>query len=135
MHRWKIIALILIGFLSGIIFMYFDYQFIGEQMVGTKPVNFGFVDLASIALTAATVVLGGVALIVSFVSIFGFQFIRKSAIEAAKREMDKLLSETFEEVVEEMIVKKLSDYGYQPRDKVTEKELHPDFDKDDDGER
>jgi hypothetical protein len=52
----------------------------------TKPIDLSYSDLAAINLTAATVVLGGVALIVAVAAVFGFQIIRtESVTNAASR--------------------------------------------------
>jgi hypothetical protein len=49
-----------------------------------RPINLSYADLAAINLTVATVVLGGVALIVAVAAVFGFQVIRSESVSGAE---------------------------------------------------
>lgn len=139
MNSWKILAVFLIGLMIPTIFFLADLNFIGIQKINGTSIEFGFLDLASIALTAATVVLAGVALIIAVISIFGFQYISKSSTEAAKntakKEVSRLLTEKFEEEIEIRIVKNLSGLGIMSDKDSTNRELGENFDEDDDGNR
>jgi hypothetical protein len=50
----------------------------------SPPVALTYADLAAINLTVATVVLGGVALIVAIAAVFGFQVIRSESVSNAE---------------------------------------------------
>lgn len=56
-----------------------------------KPVEMTYSDLAAINLTAATVVLGGVALIVAVAAVFGFQIIRSESVSNAENRVKEEL--------------------------------------------
>lgn len=49
-----------------------------------KALDLSYSDLAAINLTVATVVLGGVALIVAVAAVFGFQIIRSESVSNAE---------------------------------------------------
>ena len=50
-----------------------------------QTIDMSYADLAAINLTVATVVLGGVALIVGVVAVFGFQIIRSESISNTEK--------------------------------------------------
>jgi membrane-bound ClpP family serine protease len=53
--------------------------------------SLSYADLAAINLTVATVVLGGVALIVAVVAVFGFQIIRTESVSNAEKRVKEEL--------------------------------------------
>lgn len=61
-----------------------------------QTVDMSYADLAAINLTVATIVLGGVALIVGLVAVFGFQIIRSESVSNAEKrvleEMPEMLT-------------------------------------------
>lgn len=56
-----------------------------------EALDLSYTDLAVINLTVATVVLGGVALIVAVAAVFGFQIIRSESVSNAENRVTKEL--------------------------------------------
>ncbi len=62
----------------------------------SQPVALSYADLAAINLTVATVVLGGVALIIAVAAVFGFQIIRNESVSNAEMRVKADLPEMVE---------------------------------------
>ncbi|WP_430257195.1 hypothetical protein [Neorhizobium sp. IRS_2294] len=80
------ITKIVVGVLSGaalVIFFNINFHF-AEGATTSQPLELTYADLAAINLTVATVVLGGVALIVAVAAVFGFQIIRTESVSNAE---------------------------------------------------
>lgn len=72
-------------FIGAVAVAFFNINFhMNDVRSVARPVEMGYADLASINLTVATVVLGGVALIVAVAAVFGFQVIRHEAVTNAE---------------------------------------------------
>jgi len=72
-------------FIGAVAVAFFNLNFhISTGQHVPHPVEMAYADLASINLTVATVVLGGVALIVAVAAVFGFQVIRREAVTNAE---------------------------------------------------
>ena len=144
--------ILIFGTAIGILLMKFDFNFVGNSMLESTNVDVGFAELSSIVLTAATVVLGGVALAIGVVEIFGFQFIRAELIKNAEQVVRSRLDDSLDKRVEAEIVKRLvpqidkmlekAGRGGQLDKAVSramhgsaEDELNPEFHPDDDGNR
>ena len=78
----KIVLSVLIGAALVVIFG-IDLHIQGGS-TSSQPVELTYADLAAINLTVATVVLGGVALIVAVAAVFGFQVIRNESVSTAE---------------------------------------------------
>lgn len=68
----------------------------------SSSVEMSYADLATINLTVATVVLGGVALIVGIVAVFGFQVIRTESVSNAKSHVKEELPAMLERELSRM---------------------------------
>ena len=68
----KAVPFLILGIPIGLWLSAFDFEFVGSHLPGKSNVEFGFAELASIALTAATVALGCVALVVAVAAFLDF---------------------------------------------------------------
>lgn len=66
-----------------VVFLNVNFHIFGGRMKEGQ-VDLSYADLAAINLTVATVVLGGVALIVAVAAVFGFQVIRSESVSNAE---------------------------------------------------
>lgn len=73
-------------------FFNFNFHILGRGALG-PPVRLSYADLASINLTAATVALGAVALVVAVAAVFGFQVIKSESVRAAEAKVVEDLPE------------------------------------------
>ncbi|MBO0333597.1 hypothetical protein J0X12_08235 [Sneathiella sp. CAU 1612] len=103
----KAIVFLVLGILIGALSMTFDFEFVGSHMPGTTNVEFGFAELASVGLTAATVVLGCVALIVGIAAVFGYQSIRSASVNSAEKIAGEKLDGSLDEKVDLAILERL----------------------------
>lgn len=75
---------IIVGFVAGALFT----TLVDINYAVTKPaaarVELSYAELAAINMTAATVALGAVALVVAIAAVFGFQVIRAASVRAAE---------------------------------------------------
>jgi hypothetical protein len=82
--RRRQVILILLTLINTIVLIGFG-AFVYRDGVHPPPSGWNPLDLVMIMLTAATVVLAGVAVIVAIAAIFGYAFLRDEAIRQANR--------------------------------------------------
>ena len=61
-----------------------NIRFFGSSNAGSAQLDLSYADLAAVNLTAATVALGAVAVVVTVAAVFGYQVIRAASIAAAE---------------------------------------------------
>jgi hypothetical protein len=94
---------IALGVTAGAAFVAFaniNFHFANVPQVQTTQMSYA--DLAAINLTAATVVLGGVALVVAVAAVFGFQIIRSESVANAGERVKSELPEMVERELKKM---------------------------------
>lgn len=79
----KIIVAMIVG-AALVSFLKVNLHLFGGGTTSEKALDLSYSDLAAINLTVATVVLGGVALIVAIAAVFGFQIIRTESVSNAE---------------------------------------------------
>jgi hypothetical protein len=90
----KIVVGVLIG--AALVALFDINIHINDEMTNSHPIALTYADLAAINLTVATVVLGGVALIVAVAAVFGFQVIRSESVSNAETRVRTDLPEMVE---------------------------------------
>ncbi|WGG58139.1 MULTISPECIES: hypothetical protein [Brucella/Ochrobactrum group] len=79
----------------------FNFHILGRGAFG-PPTRLSYADMASINLTAATVALGAVALIVALAAMFGFHVIKAESVRAAEDQVKKELPKLVEAELQKM---------------------------------
>ncbi|RUU58235.1 hypothetical protein [Mesorhizobium sp. M2C.T.Ca.TU.002.02.1.1] len=92
-------AKIIVAFIIGaalVAFLQVNLHLFGGGTSSDKALDLSYSDLAVINLTVATVVLGGVALIVAVAAVFGFQVIRTESVSNAENRVKTELPDMLE---------------------------------------
>lgn len=110
MNWLKNIIFLILGVPIGALLMTYEFDLVSSHMPEATQLKVGFAELASIGLTAATVALGSVALVVGIAAVFGFRSIQTESIRGAQREVARKLDDSLDARVDAAIIERL-----QPR--------------------